>query len=111
MYADVMTDSLEKAIGETNRRRAIQQRYNEEHGITPQSIKKTIHEILEITSSVPDGDGGVQDNLSIIREAGMDTKALMRKLEKEMKAAAEELDFERAARLRDRIIKLRKENA
>ncbi len=109
MYADVMTDSLDKAISETNRRRAIQQRYNEEHGITPQSIQKTIHEILEITSAVPADEGSLQDNLTIIREAGMDSKALMRKLEKEMKAAAEELDFERAARLRDRIFKLRQE--
>ncbi len=109
MYADVMTDSLDKAITETNRRRAIQQRYNEEHGITPQSIQKTIHEILEITSAVPADEGSLQDNLTIIREAGMDSKTLMRKLEKEMKAAAEELDFERAARLRDRIFKLRQE--
>ena len=109
MYADVMTDSLDKAITETNRRRAIQQRYNEEHGITPQSIQKTIHEILEITSAVPADEGSLQDNLTIIREAGMDSKTLMRKLEKEMKAAAEELDFERAARLRDRIFKLKQE--
>ncbi len=109
MYADVMTDSLDKAITETNRRRAIQQRYNEEHGITPQSIQKTIHEILEITSAVPADEGSLQDNLTIIREACMDSKTLMRKLEKEMKAAAEELDFERAARLRDRIFKLRQE--
>ena len=111
MYADVMTDSLDKAISETNRRRVIQQRYNEEHGITPQSIRKTVHEILEITSSVPATEDTLQDNLTIIREAGMDPKALLRKLEKEMKAAAEELDFERAARLRDRIFKLRQENS
>ncbi len=108
MYADVMTDSLKYAIDETNRRRAIQQQYNEEHGITPQSIQKTIHEILEITSSVEQLDS-LRDNLEVIRETTMDPKALMKKLEKEMKAAADELDFERAARLRDKIYKLREE--
>ncbi len=108
MYADVMTDSLKYAIDETNRRRAIQQQYNEEHGITPQSIQKTIHEILEITSSVESLDS-LKDNLEVIRESTMDPKALMKKLEKEMKAAADELDFERAARLRDKIYKLREE--
>ncbi len=108
MYADVMTDSLRKAVDETNRRRAIQQRYNEEHGITPQSVHKQIRDILEITSAVEPGDT-LQDNLEIIREQTMDPKALLRKLEKEMKAAADELDFERAARLRDRIYRVRQE--
>ncbi len=108
MYADVMTDSLRKAVDETNRRRAIQQRYNEEHGITPQSVHKQIRDILEITSAVEPSDT-LQDNLEIIREQTMDPKALLRKLEKEMKAAADELDFERAARLRDRIYRVREE--
>ncbi len=108
MYADVMTDSLKYAIEETNRRRAIQQQYNEEHGITPQSIQKVIHDIMEITSSVDVGEN-LKDNLDFIRESTMDPKALMRKLEKEMKVAADELDFERAARIRDKIYKLREE--
>ncbi len=108
MYADIMTDSLKYAVDETNRRRAIQQQYNEEHGITPKTIQKTIHQILEITSSVEDL-GDLKENLEVIRESTMDPKALMRKFEKEMKAAADELDFERAARLRDKIFKLREE--
>ena len=108
MYADVMTDSLRKAVDETNRRRAIQQKYNEEHGITPQSIRKTIHDILEITTSVDVG-GELKDNMELIRETTMDPRVLLRKLEKEMKAAADELDFERAARLRDRVFKVREE--
>jgi excinuclease ABC subunit B len=106
MYADNMTDSLKYAIDETNRRRKIQTKYNEEHGITPVSIQKTIHDILEITSSVDIGEG-LKDNLEFIRESTMDAKALMRKLEKEMKGAADELNFERAARIRDKIFKLR----
>jgi excinuclease ABC subunit B len=110
MYADVMTDSLQYAISETNRRREIQTKYNEEHGITPVSIQKTIHEILEITSTV-ENLGSLAENLDIIRDSVMDVKALSRKLEKEMKAAADELDFERAARIRDRIFKLREEMA
>jgi excinuclease ABC subunit B len=108
MYADNMTDSLQYALDETNRRRVIQMRYNEEHGITPQSIQKTIHEILEITSTVELGEN-LKENLEFIKESMMDPKALMRKLEKEMKAAADELDFERAARFRDKIFKLREE--
>jgi excinuclease ABC subunit B len=108
MYADVMTDSLKFAIDETNRRRQIQKQYNEEHGITPQSIQKVIHDILEITSSVDVGEA-LKDNLEFIKDSMMDPKALLKKLEKEMKAAADELDFERAARLRDKIFKLREE--
>lgn len=108
MYADVMTDSLKYAIDETNRRRAIQQQYNEEHDITPQSIQKVIHDIMEITSSVDVGEN-LKDNLDFIRESTMDPKALTKKLEKEMKVAADELDFERAARIRDKIYKLREE--
>jgi excinuclease ABC subunit B len=108
MYADNMTDSLKYALDETNRRREIQKKYNEEHGITPVSIQKTIHEILEITSSV-DVEESLKENLEFIRDSVMDTRVLMRKLEKEMKAAADELDFERAARIRDRIYKLREE--
>jgi excinuclease ABC subunit B len=108
MYADNMTDSLKYAIDETNRRREIQKKYNEENGITPASIQKTIHDILEITSSV-DVEESLKENLDFIRDSMMDAKSLLKKFEKETKAAADELDFERAARIRDRIYKLREE--
>jgi excinuclease ABC subunit B len=103
MYADVMTDSMRNAINETERRRALQQRYNEEHGITPTSIVKAIDDVL---SSVYERDYApipvVQDERPAFRtQAELD--AHISTLEKEMKAAAADLDFERAAALRDRV--------
>jgi excinuclease ABC subunit B len=101
LYADVMTDSMKRALSETNRRRELQIAYNEDHGITPQSIVKSVREIIEATKATMD----TQDVLS-----GMDKEAVAAKigiLEEEMKLAAQELDFERAAKLRDRIFALR----
>jgi excinuclease ABC subunit B len=103
MYADVMTASMRAALGETERRRTRQQKYNEEHGITPTSIIKSIEDVL---SSVYERDYGsipeVRDDRPHFRtQAELDTH--IAGLEKEMKAAAANLDFERAASLRDRV--------
>lgn len=101
MYADQMTDSLKKAIGETNRRRKLQQAYNEEHGITPATVRNAIHSVLEITKKVADDDG--------IKMTEDERAALMNQLESEMLTAAKGLDFEKAAKLRDRLLALRGE--
>jgi excinuclease ABC subunit B len=103
MYADVMTDSMRTAIRETERRRALQQAYNEEHGITPTSIVKSIDDVL---SSIYERDYApipiVQEERPAFRtQAELD--AHISSLEKEMKAAAADLDFEQAAALRDRV--------
>ncbi len=101
MYADVMTDSLMRAISETNRRRAIQQEYNRVHGITPESVRNTIHQVLEITQKVADNAPAA---LSEEEKA-----ALMKQVEDQMLSAAKELDFEKAAKLRDQLLELRGE--
>ena len=105
MYADVMTDSMRRAIDETDRRRAIQQAYNEEHGITPQGIRKTVHDITERVKAIAEtrspyvaqGDLPKDDILRLIKD-----------LESQMKTAARSLEFEKAALLRDQIVDLRK---
>jgi excinuclease ABC subunit B len=103
MYADVMTASMRAAINETERRRARQQAYNEEHGITPTSIVKSIEDVL---SSIYERDYAaipvVKDDTPTFRtQAELD--AHIASLDKDMKAAAANLDFERAAALRDRV--------
>ena len=105
LYADTMTNSMEKAIGETNRRRAIQVAYNTEHGITPQTIIKKITDIMgdmskkrsNVVAQLAEQD---------MKAAGGDAKKLIARKRKEMKAAAADLDFETAALLRDEIEKL-----
>ncbi|MGI6188830.1 MAG: excinuclease ABC subunit UvrB [Clostridiales bacterium] len=103
MYADNITDSMRRAIDETNRRRRLQIEFNRKHGITPKTIEKGIHDIIETTKAAeqPD-DYHIKKALSI-----EDLRALIEKLEAEMKAAAEALEFEKAARLRDEIFSLR----
>ncbi len=107
MYADVMTESMERAITETNRRRGLQQDYNEEHGIVPQTIHKKVHEVVRITKAVMEkqkfGLGKDPESMS-----EKELKQLIAKLEKEMRRAAEELQFERAAELRDKILEIRR---
>ncbi len=99
LYADTMTDSLVNAIAETNRRRAIQEAYNEAHGITPESVHASVKALLEITDKVSD---------SLPGEMTEDEKQQMiRELEDRMLAAAGELDFEKAAKLRDELFALR----
>ncbi|NTV54928.1 MAG: hypothetical protein HGA16_00290 [Candidatus Moranbacteria bacterium] len=102
LYADSVTGSMKYAIDETNRRRAIQVAYNEEHGITPETILKTIHDITEDLES--DHDKAVRTILAI-DEAGFDRnpRKTIRRKEKEMKDAVKILDFETAAILRDEI--------
>ena len=106
MYADNMTESMEKAISETERRRSIQDAYNKEHGITPTTIKKAVRDLISISKEV----AKVQDTLEKDPES-MDQKELKKvieKTEKQMRKAAAELNFEDAAMLRDKLIELRK---
>jgi excinuclease ABC subunit B len=105
MYADRITGSMERAIRETDRRRAIQAEYNQEHGIEPRSIVKSVEQI-RFTTSV--ADARVAERPSE-RDAfgGVDPAELARRLEAEMKEAAQALDFERAARLRDELFEVR----
>ena len=105
MYADFVTPSMEYAIRETERRRAIQEKYNEEHGIVPQTIRKDVREIIEISRK--DEDGARRRGKRKLSERERDEE--IRKLEKQMQEASRMLEFEYAAVLRDRIIELRKE--
>ncbi|MBR0165158.1 MAG: excinuclease ABC subunit UvrB [Lachnospiraceae bacterium] len=107
MYADQMTDSMQKAIDETNRRRAIQQKYNEEHGITPKTIKKAVRDLISITKKV------TKEQVKFEKDPeSMDLpelEKLIAEVEKKMRRAATDLDFESAAMLRDQMIELRQE--
>ncbi len=103
MYADEVTGSMERAIEETYRRREKQKKYNEVNGITPQTIKKEVREILEISSK-----DNVQERIHKKHLNAQEKNALIDKLTKEMKAAAKLLEFEHAAYLRDKIEKLKK---
>ncbi|MBQ2318910.1 MAG: UvrB/UvrC motif-containing protein, partial [Clostridia bacterium] len=100
MYADNVTPSMENAIRETNRRRQIQMKYNEEHGIKPVTIKKDIRDIIEISSKP-------KDEKSAKRLSRAEREQLIARLTREMKNAAKLLEFEHAAYLRDRIEQLR----
>ncbi len=106
MYADQMTDSMKRAIEETNRRRQIQQKYNEEHGITPTTIKKAVRDLIAISKAAePDPRANEKDLES------MDAKELNRlakELQKKMHKAAAELNFEEAVVLRDRMLEVKK---
>ena len=102
MYADEVTESMENAINETYRRREKQQKYNEEHGIVPKTIKKDVREILEISSK-----DNVKERIYKKRLSEHEKAELIAKLSKEMKAAAKLLEFEHAAYLRDQIQKIK----
>lgn len=107
MYADVMTESMQKAIDETNRRRGIQQAYNEAHGITPQTIVKKVHDVIQITKAATEKQKfGLEKDPESMSEKEL--KKHIQTLDKEMKHAAMELQFERAAELRDKILELKK---
>jgi excinuclease ABC subunit B len=99
MYADTVTPSMERAISETYRRREIQIKYNEEHGIVPKTIVKGVRDILEISSTHRNADGK--------RMSRAEREKLIVELTAEMKAAAKILEFEHAAMLRDKIQKLK----
>lgn len=115
MYADRITDSMRRAIDETNRRRRIQEAYNREHGITPKSIVKGVHDLTERVKELAEEEGEYEtasEGSRELREAEFMSAAeiarLIKDLEKKMKAAAAELEFERAAELRDQIRDLRR---
>ncbi|GIP41016.1 UvrABC system protein B [Paenibacillus sp. J31TS4] len=106
MYGDKITDSMQKAITETERRRSIQMAYNEEHGITPKTIQKRVREVIEATKVAEQK----ADYLTDMKDAKMSKKdraAMIERLEAEMKEAAKSLQFERAAELRDAILELK----
>ena len=102
LYGDSITESMEKAITETNRRRALQQAYNELHGITPQSVKSTMQALIRITDSMKENkpDSMSQEEL----------ESLMKRIEDQMLSAAKNLDFEKAAKLRDELFRLKGES-
>ena len=106
MYADVITDSMQKAIDETNRRREIQQKYNEENNITPTTIKKAVRDLIAVSKAVAETEVKLEKD-----PESMDRKELekvIREVEKQMRAAAADLNFEQAAELRDKMLELKK---
>ena len=109
MYADKMTDSMKKAIDETERRREIQKAYNIEHGVTPTTIVKPIRELIRATQVAEETESYLQKVTNGKRLSKDEKGLLLIKLEKEMKEAAKALDFERAAELRDTVIELKAE--
>ena len=106
MYADVMTDSMKKAIQETERRRAIQEAYNKEHGITPTTIKKAVRDLITVSKAVAETEVKLKkDPESMSRK---ELTKLIAQVEKQMCAAAADLNFEQAAELRDKMLELKK---
>ncbi|MCD7824615.1 MAG: excinuclease ABC subunit UvrB [Clostridiaceae bacterium] len=107
MYADTITDSMRNAIEETNRRRAIQMKYNEEHGITPQTIKKAVREVMRISKKVDAKEFDLDKDLESMnrKELGV----VLKSIQKKMNAAAADLNFEEAAVLRDQMIEIKKQ--
>lgn len=107
MYADRMTDSMHKAISETNRRRQIQQEYNDAHGITPTTIKKKVRDLISISKKADINPKDMQKDLeSMTRQ---ELEELVKTITKQMHTAAAELNFEQAATLRDRMVELKKQ--
>ena len=107
MYADVVTDSMDKAISETNRRREIQMQYNEVHGITPQTIKKAVRDIVRITKKVEASDFDLEKDMESMNRKELEI--VVKKLQKKMQAAAADLNFEEAAALRDQMVMVKKQ--
>ena len=106
MYADQMTDSMAAAIEETGRRRAIQQKYNEEHHITPKTIRKAVRDLISISRVIAKEELRFEkDPESMSRK---ELEKLVADIEKQMKKAAADLNFEAAAELRDKLVELKK---
>lgn len=106
MYADVITDSMRIAIDETMRRRALQQKYNEEYGITPKTIKKAVRDLISISKAVAETEEKLEkDPESMSRK---ELENLIKKVQKQMQTAAADLNFEMAAQLRDKMLELKK---
>jgi excinuclease ABC subunit B len=106
MYADTMTDSMQKAMDETERRRRIQMRYNEEHGITPKTIKKAVRDLISISKKVDAEEMRLEKDLESMSREELEKTA--KELTKRMKKAAAELNFEAAAELRDKLVEVKK---
>ena len=106
MYADVITDSTRRAIDETQRRRQIQNKYNEEHGITPTTIKKAVRDLIAISKAATESKADMEKDIESMSRKELEK--LLKELSKQMHKAAAELDFEHAAQLRDRIIEIKK---
>ncbi len=109
MYADNMTDSMQAAITETNRRREIQNKYNEEHGITPQTIKKAVRELISISKVIAKEEVNFEKDPESMSDEELEK--LIGKIQKKMKQAAADLNFEAAAELRDKMAELKKQLA
>jgi excinuclease ABC subunit B len=107
MYADRITESMERAIGETNRRRQIQMAYNEEHGITPTTIQKKVRDLISISKKAEKGAYGITKDAESMDAKELST--LITKMSQKMNTAAVELNFELAAELRDQIFELKKQ--
>lgn len=106
MYADIMTDSMRKAIQETERRRSIQEAYNKENGITPTTIKKAVRDLITVSKAVAETEAKLKKDPESMNRKEL-TK-LITKVEKQMREAAASLNFEQAAELRDKMIELKK---
>jgi excinuclease ABC subunit B len=106
MYADTVTDSMKHVIDETNRRRMIQMKYNEEHGITPAGIKKAVRDLISISREIAKEEMRFEKDPESMDKDELD--ALIAKTEKSMRKAAAELNFEAAAELRDKMVELKK---
>lgn len=106
MYADTITDSMKNAIEETERRREIQQEYNEEHGITPKTIKKEVRDLIRISQVIDDDEKELTED-TVKQLSREERRELIETMELEMKEAAKDLDFEKAAQLRDVVMELK----
>ena len=106
MYADMITDSMRKAMDETERRRSIQMKYNEEHGITPQSIHKAVRDLITISRKAASAEMQIEKDPESMSKAELEK--LVGEVTKQMRKAAAELNFELAAELRDKLIELKK---
>ena len=106
MYADTVTESMEKAIEETRRRREIQMKYNEEHGITPKTIQKSVRDLISISKKVAAEEMRMEKDPESM--SAKELEKLIADLTKQMKKAAAELNFEAAAELRDKLVELKK---
>ena len=106
MYADTITESMHHAIEETERRRKIQEQYNKENGITPQTIKKAVRDLISISKEVAKTEKTLEKDMESMSRKELEE--LIAKVQKQMKAAAAELNFEMAAELRDKMVELKK---
>ncbi|HHY70697.1 MAG TPA: hypothetical protein GX519_03375, partial [Thermoanaerobacterales bacterium] len=108
MYADTITQSMTRAINETNRRRKIQMDYNKKHGIVPTTVKKAVRDVIEATKVAEDQTDYLPEK-DVTKMSKKELKALVENLDRQMKDAAKNLEFEKAAELRDLIFEIKAE--